>query len=72
MSGKSVDLSTDHFVGRGDDFYALLMKAHDGLTFEDSAALNARLVLLLANQVGDPDVLEQVLVRAAETSGADE
>ena len=63
----NTDLGTDRFDGRGDDFYALLMAAHDGLSFEDSAALNARLVLLLANQVGDMDALEQALKRARAT-----
>ncbi len=62
---QNTDLGTDRFDGHGDDFYALLMAAHDGLSFEDSAALNARLVLLLANQVGDMDVLEEALKRAS-------
>lgn len=64
MTDAERDLGTDRLGGRGDDFYALLMAAHDGLSFEDSAALNARLVLLLANQVGDIDLLEQALKRA--------
>ncbi len=69
MSAKHIDIGLDHFAGRGDDFYALLMQAHDGLSFDDSCALNARLVLLLANQVGDIDILKQVLQRAAERLG---
>jgi hypothetical protein len=71
MSAESIDLSTDNLAGRGDDFYALLMAAHDGLSFKDSAALNARLVLLLANQVGDIDVLDKAVKRAAEMLGQD-
>jgi len=69
MSGETGDLGSDRLGRRGDDFYALLMAAHDGLSFEDSAALNARLVLLLANQVGDVGILKQVLERAAERLG---
>jgi hypothetical protein len=52
-------MSADDPIGRdrlgaaGDDFYAALMAAHEGLSFEESARLNARLVLLLANRVGD-------------------
>ncbi|MBL8383134.1 MAG: DUF2783 domain-containing protein [Burkholderiales bacterium] len=43
---------TDH-----DAFYERLIAAHQGLTDAQSAALNARLVLLLANQVGDDAIL---------------
>jgi hypothetical protein len=35
-----------------DDFYEALLDAHQGLSFEQSVALNARLVLVLAHQVG--------------------
>jgi hypothetical protein len=38
--------------------------AHEGLSFEQSAVLNARLVLVLANLVGDPKRLEQALATA--------
>jgi len=47
-----------------DGFYELLLDAHRGLSEAQSAQLNARLVLLLANQVGDAQVLAQC-VRAA-------
>jgi len=40
-----------------DGFYEALVKAHEGLSDQDSAALNARLVFLLANQIGDQDIL---------------
>jgi hypothetical protein len=45
----------------GDAFYEALMKAHDGLTDEQSQLLNAKLILLLANQVGDVQVLLQAI-----------
>lgn len=48
-----------------DDFYAELLAAHEGLSKEDSDALNARLVLILSNHVGDREVLSQAL-KAAE------
>ncbi|MBL6750562.1 MAG: DUF2783 domain-containing protein [Nevskia sp.] len=51
----------DGFGGRGDDFYELLMRAHEGLDEARSAALNARCLLLLANQVGDIEVIRQAL-----------
>ncbi len=50
-----------------DDFYQALIDAHAGLTDEQSAALNARLVLLLANQIGDLAALRQAIA-AARTS----
>lgn len=47
-----------------DDFYADLLAAHDGLTKADSDALNARLVLILANHIGDRAVLSAALTAA--------
>ncbi|GHC38243.1 MULTISPECIES: DUF2783 domain-containing protein [Gemmobacter] len=47
-----------------DGFYARLIAAHDGLSDEESAALNARLILVLANQIGNAAVLEQALAVA--------
>ncbi|MDD2535184.1 MAG: DUF2783 domain-containing protein [Macromonas bipunctata] len=44
-----------------DDFYEALIATHQGLSTEDSHALNARLVLLLANHIGDMAVLQQAL-----------
>jgi hypothetical protein len=47
-----------------DDFYATLIESHDGLTEEDSQALNARLILILANHIGDTTVLREALAVA--------
>lgn len=41
----------------GDDFYEALIDTHQGLSDEQSLAVNARLVLLLANHIGDISVL---------------
>lgn len=65
-------IGEDRFSGRGDDFYADLMAAHDGLDAAASAVLNARLVLLLANQVGDPVVLKSALAIARRTTPGSE
>jgi len=51
-------------IAQPDDFYQALIDAHAGLTEEQSAALNARLVLLLANQIGDLDTLRQAITAA--------
>lgn len=61
---KDADIGRDRLGAHGDDFYAELMAAHEGLSFEDSARLNARLVLILANLVGDRDKLEKALTTA--------
>lgn len=49
-----------------DQFYSELLAAHRGLSEAESAALNARLVLILANFVGDLDALRQVLALATD------
>jgi hypothetical protein len=54
-----------------DGFYDALIKAHEGLSEAGSADLNARLVFLLANQIGDAGVLLDC-VAAARSSGADQ
>lgn len=45
----------------GDALYAALMQAHTGLTEAQSHALNARLVLILMNEIGDPNRLRTLL-----------
>ena len=47
-----------------DGFYDLLLNAHEGLSEEDSEALNARLILILANHFGDLDTLRAALETA--------
>jgi len=44
--------------------YRQLAEAHRGLTAEASAELNARLVLILANQIGDAEVLAEAIAVA--------
>ena len=48
----------------GDEFYEHLIDAHNGLSDEQSEALNARLILLLANHIGDLKVLREALEKA--------
>jgi hypothetical protein len=52
-----------------DGFYTRLIAAHEGLTDDESAALNARLVLLLANQIGDDAILTAAINAARTPSG---
>ncbi len=57
-------LITDPNLERPDDFYEALLAAHQGLTPAQSQDLNARLLLLLANQIGRLDVLQAALAAA--------
>ena len=50
-----------------DGFYADLIEAHDGLTDAESEAFNARLILLLANHIGDRAVLSEAISLAGRT-----
>ena len=54
-----------------DGFYAALLGAHEGLGEAQSADLNARLVLLLANQCGDQAVLLDCIAAARESTPQD-
>ena len=45
----------------GDDFYEALIETHRDLSDVQSALLNARLVLLLANHIGDISVLREAM-----------
>ena len=47
-----------------DSFYEQLLDAHQGLSKDESELLNARLILLLANQVGDAQVLRECIEAA--------
>ncbi|MGC3985816.1 MAG: DUF2783 domain-containing protein [Pseudorhodoferax sp.] len=57
-------LDTSARLAAPDDFYEALIDAHQGLSTDESHALNARLVLLLANQVGSLPVLREALAAA--------
>ena len=52
-----------------DGFYEQLLDAHQGLSPQQSELLNARLILLLANQVGDGKVLKDCVEAAAKLPG---
>ena len=54
----------DGFAGRGDDFYEALIRAHQGLSEAQSQMLNARLVLILANHIGDLTVVQEAIALA--------
>lgn len=57
----------DNLGPDGDAFYNALMDAHEGLSEAESHALNARLVLMMANQIGDLETLKGLLTTARAT-----
>ena len=63
-------LITTPNLPRPDEAYARLIAAHDGLTEAASHAMNARLILILMNHLGDDSVLAQALALAEKTSSA--
>ena len=62
MARLNIDLN----LASPDDFYAALVELHRGLSDEQSELLNARLILLLANHVGDNEVLREAMRCARE------
>lgn len=60
-------LITEPHLEQPDRFYEALVQAHQGLDDAQSQALNAQLVLLLANHIGRHDVLAQALQAARES-----
>lgn len=57
-------MKTQLHLQDADGFYEQLLDAHQGLSAAQSELLNARLILLLANQVGDTRVLQECLAAA--------
>jgi len=64
-------LITDPNMAAPDDFYEDLLGLHRDLTDAQSALVNAKLILLLANHVGDRDVLRQAMALAREDVAPD-
>jgi Protein of unknown function (DUF2783) len=54
-------------VGDVDGLYAAIIEAHSDLSEKESAALNARLILLLANHIGDEAVVREAIAVARES-----
>lgn len=61
-------LITTQNLRQPDEAYASLIAAHDGLTEAQSHAMNARLILILMNHIGDASVLAEAL-HLAKTTG---
>jgi len=63
VAGK---LLTDGALDRADDVYNALIEMHEGLTAEQSQVVDAKLILLLVNHVGDFEVLREAIALARQ------
>jgi hypothetical protein len=63
-------LETSPNFTRPDESYALLIKAHERLSEDESHAMNARLILILMNQIGDHTVIAEALALARKAAAA--
>ena len=60
------DLNTEPNLAAPDDIYEALVAMHRGLTPPQSALVNAKLILLLANHIGDAGVLRSAMTKARD------
>ena len=49
-----------------DDVYQMFLQMHDGRSDEDSLLINAKLILILANHIGDQDVIAEAIEAATK------
>lgn len=59
-------LITTPNASRPDDIYEAIIRLHDGLDDEESQGANARLILILANHIGDAEVIREAAAMARE------
>ena len=64
MSTLRLDINLDHH----DDLYQMLVDLHEGRTDEESRKINAKLILILMNQVGDEKIIKEALKLARISS----
>lgn len=65
----SAKLRTSLGIKDPDDFYARLIDLHGELTQEQSNKINAKIILMLANHVGEADVLDEILTYIKDDLG---
>jgi hypothetical protein len=58
---------TEQNIESPDDFYEVLVNAHDGLSDDESRRLNAKIILLLSNEIGNKDLLEEIILTAQKS-----
>jgi hypothetical protein len=67
MTGPGIE--TQSLLKDPDAFYARLINLHEKLDQDRSNRLNASIILMMANQIGDDALLQEILDIAAETTG---
>lgn len=63
-NGVSVQLNLKQNLDNFEVFYDMLSESHDGLSRDQSDRLNAQMILLLSNHIGDISVLKEAFARA--------
>src|SRR5690606_30556979 len=66
--GRNMKLVTTPNIKDADGIYEALIALHAGRSEEESMAVNARLILLLINHIGDPEAVRDAIDRAAGTT----
>ena len=61
-------LVTKPNIPEADDFYAELLALHEGHSKAESDSINARLILLLSNHIGDTEILKEAMQAAKGNS----
>lgn len=64
-------LKTAPNIDKPDDIYEQLIRVHEGLSEADSRRLNAKLILLLINHIGDREVVLEAIAVAGRGLAAD-
>jgi hypothetical protein len=68
-SASETALKTSLHFQDADTFYETLLDAHHGLSREESELFNARLILILANQLGNTALLQACIAAARKPAG---
>lgn len=61
-------MKTDINISNPDDFYSSLINLHEGLSADESLKINAKLILMMANEIGDRSVLDEMLTYLRDQS----
>lgn len=61
-----MSLQTASSIGDADGIYQRLIELHQGHSETESMRLNARLILLLINHIGDPEAVLEAIARASD------
>jgi len=70
-ASKQATLNLSPNLADCDGFYDELLQAHEGLSDDESEAFNARLILILCNHIGEPQIIRQALAAAVVTPNSD-